>query len=216
MIELLSGFVDLILHLDKHLASLIESYGGWTYLVLFGIVFAETGLVITPILPGDSLLFAAGTFAGRGTLDGIVLFLVLSAAAIAGDTVNYWVGQYLGDHILRRHIGRWIKQEHLDRTHAFFEKYGGKTIIIARFIPIVRTFAPFVAGIGAMTYARFLAYNVVGGLLWVAVCVGAGYLFGGLPVVQNNFSLVILAIVVVSMIPALVEYLRQRSQAAEP
>jgi len=216
VIELLSGFVDLILHLDKHLASLIESYGGWTYLVLFGIVFAETGLVITPILPGDSLLFAAGTFAGRGTLDGIVLFLVLSAAAIAGDTVNYWVGQYLGDHILRRHIGRWIKQEHLDRTHAFFEKYGGKTIIIARFIPIVRTFAPFVAGIGAMTYARFLAYNVVGGLLWVAVCVGAGYLFGGLPVVQNNFSLVILAIVVVSMIPALVEYLRQRSQAAEP
>jgi len=214
MIEFLSQMVDWFLHLDHHLAGLIEAYGVWTYLILFLVVFAETGLVVTPILPGDSLLFAAGTFAGRGSLDGLVVFVVLAAAAIAGDTVNYWVGQYLGDHILRRHTGRWLKKEHLDRTHAFFEKYGGKTIIIARFVPIIRTFAPFVAGIGAMTYPRFLVYNVVGGLLWVGVCVGAGYFFGGLPVVQNNFSLVVLAIIAISLMPGVVEYLRHRSHAA--
>jgi len=214
MLDLLSGFFDLLLHLDRHLAELIQAYGTWTYLILCAIVFAETGLVVTPILPGDSLLFAAGTFAGGGSLDLLVLFLVLSVAAIAGDTVNYWVGQYLGDHLLRRHTGRWIKQAHIDRTHAFFEKYGGKTIIIARFVPIVRTFAPFVAGIGTMTYARFLAYNVIGGVLWVGVCLGAGYLFGGLEIVKKNFSLVILAIIVVSLIPAVVEFLRHRAQDA--
>jgi membrane-associated protein len=146
-------------------------------------------------------------------LDGLIVFVVLAAAAIAGDTVNYWVGQYFGDHILRRHTGRWIKREHLDRTHAFFEKYGGKTIIIARFVPIIRTFAPFVAGIGAMTYPRFLMFNVVGGVLWVGVCVGAGYFFGSRPIVQENFSLVVLGIVVVSLMPAVIEYLRHRSQA---
>jgi len=214
--ELITYFIDLILHLDRHLASLIESYGLWTYLILFLIVFAETGLVVTPILPGDSLLFAAGTFAGRGSLNPFVLFAVLSAAAILGDTVNYWVGKYLGEHFVRGRGRRWIKQEHLDRTHAFFEKYGGKTIIIARFVPFVRTFAPFVAGLGTMTYGRFLAYNVIGGLLWVGICVAAGYLFGGLPIVQNNFSLVVLAIVVVSLIPAVVEFLRARSQAPAP
>jgi len=211
MLELLQKFFDLLLHLDRHLAELIQEYGLWTYVVLFGIVFAETGLVITPFLPGDSLLFAAGTFAGSGSLDFWILFLVLSAAAIAGDTVNYWVGQYLGDHLLRKHTGRFIKKEHLDRTHAFFERYGGKTIIIARFVPIVRTFAPFVAGIGTMTYARFLMYNVVGGLLWVGLCLGAGYLFGGMKVVKENFSLVILAIIVISLIPAVIEFLRHRS-----
>ncbi len=214
MVDLIARFFDVLLHLDHHLAGLIEAYGLWTYLVLFLIVFAETGLVVTPILPGDSLLFAAGAFAGRGSLDGLILFLVLSAAAILGDTVNYWIGQYLGEHILRRHTGRWIKQDHLDRTHAFFEKYGGKTIIIARFIPIVRTFAPFVAGIGTMTYRRFLAYNVIGGLLWVGACVGAGYFFGGLTVVQENFSLVVLVIVAISLLPLAVEYLRHRSQAS--
>src|SRR3990172_7265129 len=214
--EFFSSLFDLILHLDRHLASLIESYGLWTYLILFLIVFAETGLVVTPILPGDSLLFAAGTFAGSGSLNPFVLFAVLSAAAIFGDTVNYWVGKYLGEHFGRGRGRRWIKQEHLDRTHAFFEKYGGKTIIIARFVPFVRTFAPFVAGIGTMTYGKFLAYNVVGGLLWVGICVAAGYLFGGLPIVQNNFSLVVLAIVIVSLIPAVVEYLRARSQAPAP
>jgi len=214
--EFFTYLIDLILHLDRHLASLIENYGLWTYLILFLIVFAETGLVVTPLLPGDSLLFAAGTFAGRGSLNPLLLFAVLSAAAILGDTVNYWVGKYLGEHFIRGRGRRWIKQEHLDRTHAFFEKYGGKTIIIARFVPFVRTFAPFVAGIGTMTYARFLAYNVIGGLLWVGICVAAGYLFGGLPFVQDNFSLVVLAIVIVSLIPAVVEFLRARSQAPVP
>jgi len=190
---------------------LIQAYGVWTYVVLFGIVFCETGLVVTPFLPGDSLLFAAGALAGSGSLDVFALFLVLAAAAVAGDTANYWIGQYLGDHILRKHTGRWIKQEHLDRTHSFFERYGGKTIIIARFVPIVRTFAPFVAGIGAMTYGRFLMYNVVGGVLWVGLCLGAGYFFGGLQVVKNNFSLVILAIIVISLIPVGIEFLRHRS-----
>lgn len=214
--ELLTYLIDLILHLDRHLESLIATYGLWTYLILFLIVFAETGLVVTPILPGDSLLFAAGTFAGRGSLNPLLLFAVLSAAAILGDTVNYWVGKYLGQHFVHGSRRRWIKQKHLDRTHAFFEKYGGKTIILARFVPIVRTFAPFVAGIGSMTYGRFLAYNMIGGFLWVGICLTAGYLFGGLPIVQNNFSLVVLAIVIVSMIPAVVEYLRARSQAPAP
>lgn len=214
--ELLTWLFDLILHLDRHLESLIESYGLWTYLILFLIVFAETGLVVTPILPGDSLLFAAGTFAGRGSLNPLMLLATLSAAAILGDTVNYWVGKYLGQHFVHGSRRHWIKQKHLDRTHAFFEKYGGKTIILARFVPIVRTFAPFVAGVGTMTYGRFLVYNVIGGLLWVLICVGAGYFFGGLPVVQNNFSLVVLAIVVISLIPAVVEYLRVRSQAPAP
>src|SRR3990170_4643559 len=181
--EFFTYVIDLILHLDRHLASLIESYGLWTYLILFLIVFAETGLVVTPILPGDSLLFAAGTFAGRGSLNPLFLFAILSAAAILGDTVNYWVGKYLGEHLIRGRGRRWIKQEHLDRTHAFFEKYGGKTIILARFVPIVRTFAPFVAGIGVMTYAKFIAYNVIGGVAWVAICVFAGYFFGALAIV---------------------------------
>ena len=214
--ELFTYLIDLILHLDRHLASLIESYGLWTYLILFLIVFAETGLVVTPILPGDSLLFAAGTFAGRGSLNPLLLFAILSAAAILGDTVNYWVGKYFGEHFVRGRSRRWIKQKHLDRTHAFFEKYGGKTIILARFVPIVRTFAPFVAGIGTMTYGKFLAYNVIGGLLWVGLFVAAGYFFGSRPFVQNNFSLVVLAIVIVSLIPAVVEYLRARSQAPVP
>ncbi len=215
--ELINYLIDLILHLDRHLASLIETYGMWTYLILFLIIFAETGLVVTPILPGDSLLFAAGTFAGRGSLDPWVLFVLLSVAAILGDTVNYWVGKYLGQHFVTGRRRRWIKQDHLDRTHAFFEKYGGKTIILARFVPIVRTFAPFVAGVGTMTYGKFLAYNVFGGLLWVGVCIAAGYFFGGLPIVQNNFSLVVLAIVVVSLIPVVVEYLRsRRSRALSP
>lgn len=214
--ELFTYFIDLILHLDRHLATLIENYGLWTYLILFLIVFAETGLVVTPILPGDSLLFAAGTFAGRGSLSPLLLFAILSAAAILGDTVNYWVGKYLGEHFIRGRRRRWIKQEHLDRTHAFFEKYGGKTIILARFVPIVRTFAPFVAGLGTMTYGKFLAYNVIGGFLWVGIFLAAGYFFGSRPFVQNNFSLVVLAIVIISLIPAVVEYLRARWQAPVP
>lgn len=217
--EFLHSAIDLFLHLDKHLDTIIQNYGALTYLILFLIVFCETGLVITPFLPGDSLLFAAGIFAGRDSLQVGILFLVLVAAAILGDTVNYGIGKHLGPRLFRSDTARFLKKEHLDRTHAFFEKYGGKTIVIARFVPIVRTFAPFVAGIGAMTYGRFLTYNVAGGLLWVGVCVLGGYFFGGLEIVRENFSLVILAIVLLSVLPALVEFVRHRravGAAAEP
>jgi membrane-associated protein len=212
--DLVHFFVDFFLHLDRHLAEVIQVYGTWTYALLFTIVFLETGLVVTPILPGDSLLFAAGSFAALGALDVSLLFVLLSAAAVLGDTVNYAIGHYLGPRVFHYERSRFFNPEHLRRTHAFFEKYGGKTIIIARFVPIVRTFAPFVAGIGAMSYLRFLAYNVVGGLLWVAVCVFAGYFFGNLPFVKRNFSLVIVAIVVVSVMPAVREYVRHRREAS--
>ncbi len=174
MMDVISGFIDLFLHLDKHLDSMIATHGAWTYLILFLIIFAETGLVVMPILPGDSLLFAAGTFAGKGTLNGWMVFGLLTVAAILGDTVNYWIGKYAGDWILHRSKRRWIQKKYLDRTHEFFERYGGKTIILARFVPIVRTFAPFVAGIGAMAYSRFIIYNIIGGIIWVGMCVGAG------------------------------------------
>ena len=210
MVDAITGFIDLFLHLDRHLEGVITSYGTWTYLILFLIIFAETGLVVMPILPSDSLLFAAGTFAGMGHLRGWVLLLLLGGAAILGDTVNYWVGKYAGDWILHRSKRRWIQKKYLDKTHEFFERYGGKTIILARFVPIVRTFAPFVAGVGAMTYGKFIVYNVVGGMLWVGICVGAGYLFGGLPIVQNNFSLVVLGIVFVSILPGVVEFIRAK------
>jgi membrane-associated protein len=217
--ELVHWFVDFFLHLDRHLAEVIQSYGTWTYALLFAIVFLETGLVVTPFLPGDSLLFAAGSFAALQQPDGSpvlslpLLFLLLSVAAIAGDTANYAIGAYLGPKVFHFPKSRFFNPEHLRKTHVFYEKYGGKTIIIARFVPIVRTFAPFVAGIGAMSYARFIAYNVVGGLLWVALCLGAGYFFGNLPFVRRNFSLVILAIVLISVLPALVEYLKHRREA---
>ena len=209
----LSFLVDLFLHLDKHLAEVIQAYGPWTYALLFTIVFLETGLVVTPLLPGDSLLFAAGSFAALGALDLSLLFLLLTVAAILGDTLNYAIGHYLGPKVFHYERSRFFNPEHLKRTHAFYEKYGGKTIIIARFVPIVRTFAPFVAGIGAMSYPRFLAYNVLGGVLWVAVCLAAGYFFGNLPFVKQNFSVVILAIIFVSVLPAVVEYLRHRAEA---
>ncbi len=201
-------------HLDQTLGDLVRQYGAWSYGILFAIVFAETGLVVTPFLPGDSLLFAAGALAGLGSIRLDLAAGVLIVAAILGDTVNYWIGQYLGHRLLA--WGRLIRKEHIDRTHAFFEKYGGKTIIIARFVPIVRTFAPFVAGVGEMTYSRFLAYNVIGALLWVFVCVGLGYLFGNLPLVKNNFSLVILAIIVISIMPAVIEFIRARRTAPRP
>ncbi|MCK6455028.1 MAG: DedA family protein [Phycisphaerae bacterium] len=213
--ELIKEFVDLFLHLDKHLDDVIRDYGTWTYLILFCIIFAETGLVVTPILPGDSLLFAAGIFAGRGSLSLTMLIVLLIAAAVIGDAVNYSVGKYIGPKVFHRTDSRIFKREYLDRTHAFYEKYGGKTIIIARFVPIVRTFAPFVAGVGSMTYRRFFAYNVIGAVLWVAICVLAGYFFGGWSIVKNNFSLVVLAIVFVSILPALIEFVRQRSAVAE-
>jgi membrane-associated protein len=208
--ELIRNLLDLFLHLDKHLNEIIQNYGTWTYLILFVIVFCETGLVVTPFLPGDSLLFAAGTFAALGSLDVMWLFILLSIAAIVGDTVNFWAGYYVGPKVFSKENVRFLNKKHLERTHSFYEKYGGKTIIIARFIPIVRTFAPFVAGIGRMTYWRFITYNVVGGLLWVAICVFAGYYFGNLEIVRNNFSLVVIAIVLISVLPMLVELVRHR------
>lgn len=208
--ELISKLVDLFLHLDKHLNDIISQYGSWTYLILFLIVFCETGLVVTPFLPGDSLLFAAGAFAALGSLNVFWLFVLLSIAAIAGDTVNYWLGHWVGPKVFHRENVRFLNRKHLERTHAFYERYGGKTIIIARFVPIVRTFAPFVAGIGSMSYWRFIAYNVIGGVAWVAICVFAGYYFGNLEIVKKNFSLVIIAIVLISVLPMLVEYIRYR------
>lgn len=212
--ELLKEFVDLFLHLDTHLQAAIQHYGGWTYLILFLIIFCETGLVITPILPGDSLLFAAGTFAASGALEAWWLVILLSIAAVAGDAVNYAIGHFMGPKVFSQQDSRFLKKEYLDRTHQFYEKYGGKTIIIARFVPIVRTFAPFVAGVGGMTYWRFASYNVIGGIVWVVICVFAGYVFGNLPVVKENFTLVILAVIFLSILPGLIEFLRQRGQPA--
>lgn len=205
--------IDLFLHLDKHLQEIIHQYGAGTYWVLIAIIFCETGLVFLPFLPGDSLLFAAGAFAASGSLNLWLLLLLLSVAAIVGDTVNYWIGRVFGQRILENGKIRLVKPEHLARTHDFFERYGGKTIIIARFVPIVRTLAPFVAGLGRMTYGRFMLYNVTGGLGWVLICTIAGYFFGNLPFVKNNFSLVVLAIIFISILPGVFEYLRHRRQA---
>jgi len=209
--NLLLYIIDLILHMDKYLGQIILDYGMWTYLLLFFVIFMETGFVITPFLPGDSLLFAAGTFAGMGYLNIGILFVLLSAAAVLGDTVNYWIGHMIGPRAFSGNI-RFLKKEYLDRTHAFYEKHGGKTIIIARFIPIIRTFAPFVAGVGAMTYGKFISYNVIGGLAWVALFTLGGYFFGNLPFVQDNFSLVILAIIIISVMPAIIEFIRERKR----
>jgi membrane-associated protein len=210
--ELLSKLIDLVMHLDRHLNALILSYQLWTYLILFVVIFCETGLVVTPFLPGDSLLFATGALAATAgsPLKIHWLFLVLAAAAVLGDTVNYWIGHAVGPKIFGREKIRFLKKEHLDRTHEFYEKYGGITIILARFIPIIRTFAPFVAGIGRMTYGRFISYNVIGGVAWVAMFVFGGYFFGNLPMVRRNFTVVILAIIFISVLPAVIEYLRQR------
>ncbi len=210
--ELIRNLIDFILHIDQHLAEIIAEYGFWTYAILAAIVFCETGLVVLPLLPGDSLLFAAGSFAALGSLDPIALFILLSLMAILGDTVNYWVGSFVGPRAFRGEI-RWLKKEYLERTHAFFERHGGKTIILARFIPIVRTFAPFVAGIGAMSYPRFLAYNITGGIVWVGLFVWAGYFFGRLPVVQKNFSLVVLVIILLSVVPIAVGWWKSRRAA---
>jgi membrane-associated protein len=211
--NLLLYIIDLILHMDKYLGQIIQDYGMWTYLFLFFVIFMETGFVVTPFLPGDSLLFAAGTFAGMGYLNIGILFVLLSTAAILGDTVNYWIGHMIGPRAFSGNV-RFLKKEYLDRTHAFYEKHGGKTIIIARFIPIIRTFAPFVAGVGAMTYGKFISYNVIGGLAWVALFTLGGYFFGNLPFVQDNFSLVILAIIIISVMPAIIEFIRERSKSS--
>jgi membrane-associated protein len=191
----------------------ITQYGTWTYALLFFVIFMETGFVVTPFLPGDSLLFAAGTFAGMGDLNLWVLLGLLIAAAFLGDTANYWIGHYLGE---RAYKIKWIKQEYIERTHAFFEKHGGKTIFLARFVPIVRTFAPFVAGIGRMSYGYFVSYNIIGGIVWVVVFTVAGYLFGNVPFVQDNFTLVVIAIIFISIVPMLVEALKARREGKRP
>jgi membrane-associated protein len=206
--------LDFLLHLDVYLSVLIQNFGLWTYLILFAVVFCETGLVVTPFLPGDSLLFAAGAFAAIGSLDFAFLFLALSLAAIAGDTVNYWIGHYVGPKIFTRKNVRFMNKEYLGRAHRFFEKYGGKTIVLARFIPIIRTFAPFVAGIGAMSYRRFIIYNIAGGVAWVSLFLSFGYFFGNLPVVRENFALVVVAIILISFVPVVTELLRRRLKSS--
>lgn len=211
--DLILGLVDFILHIDAHLAEIIKDYGTLTYVILFLIVFCETGLVVTPFLPGDSLLFAAGAFAARGSLDPYTLSVLLIIAAIMGDTVNYWIGHALAPGLANGRI-RFIKQRHLEKTQAFYDKHGGKTIIIARFVPIVRTFAPFVAGVGAMHYPRFLAYNVIGGFVWVLLFVWAGFFFGNIPAVEHNFTLVIFAIIFISLLPPIIEFIRSRRSTA--
>jgi membrane-associated protein len=208
--ELINKVLDIALHLDKYLSAIIQQYGLWTYAILFVVIFIETGFVVMPFLPGDSLLFAAGTFAALGAIKVGWLILALAAAAVIGDTVNYWVGHFVGPKVFHKEKARFFKKEHLDRTHAFYEKHGGKTIIIARFVPIIRSFAPFVAGIGRMSYGRFVAYNVIGGVGWVVLLVGAGYFFGNIPFVKKNFSLAILAIIAISTVPIVTEYLRHR------
>jgi len=206
---LINNFIDFILHLDKYLSIVIQNYGATTYFILFLIVFAETGFVVTPFLPGDSLLFAAGTFAAMGALNLFWAFAVLGAAAILGDSINYSIGKFLGKKVLERHNG-FIKKEHIEKTRKFYEKYGAKTIVLARFVPIVRTFAPFVAGIGRMNYFKFLLYNVVGGILWVALFVFGGYYFGNIPVIKRNFTIVIFIIIIASVIPIIWEYWKHK------
>ena len=207
--EIISGLVDFILHLDVHLNTIIKNFGIWTYLFLFLIIFLETGVVVTPFLPGDSLLFAAGSFAALGSLNVFALFILLTLAAILGDTLNYWIGHFIGPRAFSGNT-RFLKKEYLDRTHVFYEKYGGKTIILARFIPIIRTFAPFVAGIGAMNYPHFFFYNVIGAVLWVSIFTFGGYFFGNLPFVRDNFTIVIMVIILISVLPGVFEFLREK------
>ncbi|MCL4530576.1 MAG: DedA family protein [Chloroflexi bacterium] len=202
--------IDVFLHLDTHLSAIITQYGTWTYGLMFFVIFMETGFVVTPFLPGDSLIFAAGTFAALGSLNVWVLFILLAAAAVLGDTANYWIGHYLGE---RAYNIKWIKKEYLDRTHAFFEKHGGKTIFLARFVPIVRTFAPFVAGIGRMPYGYFFSYNVFGGITWVALFTFAGYFFGNIPFIRDHFSTVIIVIILISLVPMGFEAWRSRRES---
>ncbi len=207
--EFIKYLIDLFLHLDVHLGELIQQYHTFTYVILLIVIFAETGFVFFPFLPGDSLLFAAGTFAAVGSLNVHLLFVILSCAAILGDTVNYWIGHYLGEKLFNKYP-RTLKKEYIDKTNKFYEKYGGKTIIIARFVPIVRSFAPFVAGVGSMTYSKFISYNIIGGVLWCASFVYCGYFFGNLSIVKNNFSFVIIAIIFISILPGIIEFIKHK------
>jgi len=208
--ELIKLGIDMLLHMDEYMAQIINQFGALTYALLFIVIFIETGLVVTPFLPGDSLLFAAGTFAALGDLNPWYLFGLLAVAAVLGDTVNYWIGHRVGE---RAYNTKWIKREYLDRTHAFFQKHGGKTIFLARFVPIVRTFAPFVAGMGEMSYGYFISYNVFGGIVWVGLFVFLGYFFGNIPFVRNNFEIVIIGIVFVSVLPAVFEWWKAKQEA---
>ena len=212
--EVIKFLIDFVLHMDVYLNDIIANYGVWTYGILFFIIFLETGFVITPFLPGDSLLFAAGTFAALGSLNPIYLFLLLSVAAVIGDTVNYSIGHYIGPKAFSGEI-KFLKKDHLDKTQEFYDKHGGKTIILARFIPIIRTFAPFVAGIGTMKYSKFILYNVVGGISWVAIFISLGYFFGNIPFVAKNFELVIFAIIFISFIPPVLEFFKARKEMKE-
>ncbi len=206
--------IDYVLHLDRHLNVVLDSVGLWSYLLFFAIIFAETGLVVTPFLPGDSLVFTLGTLAATGSLNIGWLFVILCAAAILGDSANYAVGKYFGSLILRKQGAWFLKKEHIERTHRFYEKYGSKTIVLARFVPIVRTFAPFVAGVGRMSYGHFLTYNVVGGLLWIMLFVFGGYFFGNIPVVKQNFGLVIIVIIILSILPAIIEIWKEKRRSS--
>jgi membrane-associated protein len=214
--ELAAALWDFALHLDAHLAAFIARHGAWVYALLFVIVFCETGLVVTPFLPGDSLLFVVGTLAAAGGMDIALVMALLVAAALSGDNVNYWIGRWAGPKVFRTEDSRWFNRKHLDRTHAFYERHGGKAIIIARFVPIVRTYVPFVAGIGAMPYARFLAFSVAGALLWVVSLCLAGYWFGNIPAVKENLAAVIVVIIALSLAPIAVEFLRAHARRAAP
>ena len=208
-LQLVKFLFEFITHIDVHMGEIIRSYGVWTYFILFLIIFCETGLVVTPFLPGDSLLFAAGAFAARGDLNVLLLFALLAFAAILGNTTNYVIGNFVGPKIFHKEHVRFLNKEYLDRTHQFYEKHGGKTIIIARFIPIIRTFAPFVAGIGRMTYAQFISRDLIGGISWIGSFTFAGYFFGNIPAVRNNFTMVIFAIIIISILPGVIEFIRQ-------
>lgn len=210
--EFFTTLIDIVLHLDKHLEIIIGNYRYYTYAILFLIIFCETGLIITPFLPGDSLLFVAGTLAAVTIIDPYMLFGLLTVAAILGDSVNYTTGNYLGEKVYNKKNSKIFKREYFDRTHAFYEKYGGKTIVIARFVPIVRTFAPFVAGVGKMTYRKFLTYNILGAILWVGSLTFAGYFFGNFPIIKNNLSLVIIIIIILSILPGVIEYYRSKKE----
>jgi membrane-associated protein len=207
--EWISSLVDFVLHLDTHLSHILQDFGPWCYPLFFVVIFAETGLVVTPFLPGDSLIFALGTFAAQGFPNIGVVFVVLAAAAVLGDSANYTIGKYFGSLILRKQGAWFLKKEHIDRTHRFYERYGAKTIVLARFVPIIRTFAPFVAGVGKMSYPKFLTYNMTGGILWIAAFVFGGYFFGNIPVVKKNFTIVIFAIIIISILPAVIEFVKE-------
>jgi membrane-associated protein len=212
IIDQIKFLVDFILHIDEHLNSIIAQYGTWTYAILFGIIFVETGLVVMPFLPGDSLLFAAGAFASRGSLNPVLLNILLVVAAVLGDNVNYFIGRYFGPRVFTAN-NKLLNRKYLLRAQEFYDRHGGKAVVFARFVPIVRTFAPFVAGVGAMHYPRFLAYDVGGGVAWITLFVWAGYFFGNIPAVEKNFELVIFAIIGVSVLPMVFEYLKGRKRA---